>query len=110
MKHTFRFTSDDYEYGQVIKSICETFENRFFLEEVKIFKKIFSIERNFKILFFFIKMFDFFYSHPNVGSSIFARQQAIDVVENNIFWIFDRETDVANNLLGPFKKFKCLTA
>jgi hypothetical protein len=55
-------------------------------------------------------MFDFFYSHPSAGSSIFARQQAIDVVENNIFWIFDRETDVANNLLGPFKEFKSLKA
>ena len=55
-------------------------------------------------------MFDFFYSHPSAGSSIFARQQAIDVVENNIFWIVDRETDVANNLLGPFKEFKSLKA
>ena len=53
-------------------------------------------------------MFDFFISHPNAGSSLFARQHAIDVVENNIFWIFDREADVANNLLGPFKEFKCL--
>jgi hypothetical protein len=51
-------------------------------------------------------LFDFFASHPNPGSAIFSRQQAIDVVENNIFWIYDRESDVANNLLGPLKKNK----
>jgi hypothetical protein len=50
-------------------------------------------------------MLDFFYSHPKAGAGVFARQEAVDVVENNIFWIIDREKDVENNLLGPLKKY-----
>ena len=48
----------------------------------------------------------FFAKNPYAGSSLVARRQAIRVVENNINWILDREKDVANSLLGPFKDFK----
>jgi hypothetical protein len=44
-------------------------------------------------------MSDFFQSHPNAGSSFFARLQSIDVALNNVEWIKYRERDITDNLV-----------
>ena len=53
-------------------------------------------------------MFEFFATHPNAGVGAGARKQAIFICENNLFFINDRESDIANNLFGPLLKKKGL--
>ena len=43
-------------------------------------------------------------SNPGVGSS--QRQQALEVVLHNIFWVENKEHDIVKNLFEPRKKLK----
>lgn len=48
-------------------------------------------------------MVNFFYDHPFAGVGEYAREQAIEIVSNNILWVEKREKDIINNLIGPEK-------
>lgn len=60
-----------------MRTVCETFDNTFFYEEV----------------------LDFFGTHPDAGAGAWLRRQTLDIIRNNIFWVFDRESEILSSLL-----------
>ena len=44
-----------------------------------------------------------FFGTTNPGGGELQRQQALDIVVHNIFWINDREPDIQQNLFLPFR-------
>jgi hypothetical protein len=50
---------------------------------------------------YFIKMKTFFTANSEAGAGLSPREQSIEAVRTNIFWIDKREADLIQNLTEP---------